>query len=104
MATNGVGNARDVNAEFRSEIGGVVQNPQPNIDLDAATGDLWLQLTKTGDDFTASFSVDGVTWTAFADTLTNAAAAAGGVGVYSLGTDNQVDTPSVRFDYFNVTQ
>ncbi|WP_084038056.1 ThuA domain-containing protein [Demequina sp. NBRC 110053] len=104
VVTNAVGGARDVNMEFRSEIGGTVQNPQPNIDVAAATGDVWLRLTKTGNVFSGSFSVDGETWTPFTPTHTNAAAAAGPVGLYTLGTSNQTVTPTVRFDYFSIAQ
>ena len=69
--------------EFRSEIGGAVQNPQPQAtDLTSA---VWhLRLAKAGNVYTASYSVDGVAWTSL-EPLTNAAVHRTKVGLFSLG-------------------
>ncbi|HCT77071.1 MAG TPA: PKD domain-containing protein, partial [Micromonosporaceae bacterium] len=87
--------------EFRSEINAVVQNPQPQIaDL---TNAVWhLRLAKVGNVYTASYSADGTTWTAF-EPLTNAAVGdAPKVGLFSLGA-NQTASKTVSFDYFHLT-
>ncbi|MFW7413395.1 ThuA domain-containing protein, partial [Demequina sp. SO4-18] len=103
LATNEAGNAVDTNLEMRSEIDGEVQQPQPNIDAVPEDGIIWFQLSKTGDVFTSSYSLDGETWVPFGEEFTNAAAAAGQVGVYSLGHPNQGDeSRTVAFDYFRV--
>ncbi len=87
--------------EFRSEIGGAVQNPQPQAtDLTSA---VWhLRLAKAGNVYTASYSADGTSWTSF-EPLTNAAVATGTkVGLFSLGAA-QLESKTVSFDYFHLT-
>jgi regulation of enolase protein 1 (concanavalin A-like superfamily) len=87
--------------EFRSEIGGAVQNPQPQ--ATQLTNAIWhLRLVKMGNVYTASYSADGVTWTTF-ETLTNAAVATSlKVGLFSLGAA-QMASKTVSFDYFHVS-
>jgi PKD repeat protein len=87
--------------EYRSEIGGTVQSPQPQIaDLTSA---VWhLRLVKTGTTYTASYSANGTDWTPF-EPLTNAAVGATPkVGLFSLGGAQQASKP-VSFDYFRLT-
>ncbi|WP_322786261.1 ThuA domain-containing protein [Catelliglobosispora koreensis] len=84
--------------EFRSEIGGVVQNPQPQ--ATELTSAVWhLRLAKTGNVYTASYSADGLTWTAF-ESLTNATPTK--IGLFSLGA-NQTSSNTVSFDYFRLS-
>ena len=87
--------------EFRSEIGGAVQNPQPGVSN--LTGSVWyLRLAKAGNVYTGSYSADGVTYTAF-ETLTNAAVANGTkVGLYTLGAGQTASKPA-SFDYFRLS-
>ncbi|MEK8109319.1 DUF1349 domain-containing protein [Micromonospora sp. M12] len=74
IADNQAGQAVTRRIEFRSEVAGVVQNPQP--EAGSLTSAVWhLRLARTGDTFTASYSADGTTWTALT-TLTNSAVGA----------------------------
>ncbi|MBY8874064.1 ThuA domain-containing protein [Micromonospora sp. PLK6-60] len=87
--------------EFRSEIGGAVQDPQPQVsDLTSA---VWhLRLARTGNTFTASYSPDGENWQTL-QALTNAAVGATPkVGLFTLGANAAVSKP-VFFDYFRLT-
>ena len=86
--------------ELRSEEGGTVQEPQPQLTpLPAGTAAAWLRLTKTGDQYKGEYSFDGETWTAFAQTVQNDMAAPK-FGLFTLG----VTSPGgeVMFDYFAV--
>ncbi|WBB55102.1 ThuA domain-containing protein [Verrucosispora sp. WMMD573] len=87
--------------EFRSEIDGVVQNPQPG--AESLTESVWhLRLARSGDTFTASYSTDGTTWTALTE-LTNAAVGATPkVGLFTLG-GNQTASKAASFDYFRLS-
>jgi regulation of enolase protein 1 (concanavalin A-like superfamily) len=87
--------------EFRSEVAGVVQSPQPQ--TTALTAAVWhLRLVKTGSTYTASYSADGTDWTSL-EPLTNAAVGGGlRVGLFSLGGPQQASKP-VSFDYFRLT-
>ncbi|MFB6397123.1 ThuA domain-containing protein [Polymorphospora lycopeni] len=87
--------------EFRSEIGSVVQNPQPQVTN--LTDSVWhLRLSRTGNVYTASYSLDGQEWTSF-EPLTNAAVGATpNVGLFTLGA-NQTASKTASFDYFRLT-
>ncbi|MER7458084.1 ThuA domain-containing protein [Micromonospora sp. NPDC126480] len=87
--------------EFRSEIGGTVQDPQPQAaDL---TGSVWhLRLARSGDTFTASYSADGTSWTALPELTSAAVGATPNVGVFTLG-GNQTASKTASFDYFRLT-
>jgi PKD repeat protein/plastocyanin len=86
--------------ELRSEVGGVIQNPQPQLTpLPANNGDVWLRLTKTGTAYKGEYSFDGTTWTALAQTVTNAMAAPD-FGLFTLGVNSGGGT--VAFDYLAV--
>ncbi|HEX6683928.1 MAG TPA: ThuA domain-containing protein, partial [Candidatus Limnocylindrales bacterium] len=86
--------------EFRSEIGGAVQNPQPQA-TNLADAVWHLRLAKVGNVYTASYSLDGTTWTTL-EPLTNAAVAeATKVGLFSLGAA-QLASKTVSFDYFRL--
>ena len=87
--------------EFRSEIGAVVQNPQPQV-TELPQGVWYLRMAQAGDVYTASYSADGVTWTSF-EPLTNAAVGpAPKVGLFSLGAAQLASKP-VSFDYFRLS-
>ncbi|TYC03947.1 DUF1349 domain-containing protein [Micromonospora sp. WP24] len=87
--------------EFRSEIGGTVQNPQP--EAANLTGSVWhLRLARSGDTFTASYSADGATWTALTALTNSAVGATPKVGLFTLGA-NQTASKTAVFDYFRLT-
>ena len=52
LTTNTAGSALQRSIELRSEIGGAVQNPQPNASPAPTQGVWHLRLTKSGDDYT----------------------------------------------------
>jgi hypothetical protein len=70
------------------------------------TGPLWLRLTRNGGSVNGSYSVDGVTWTALAQTLTlnNATASldAGMIYVPNTGTAPTSRKGTASFDSFSV--
>ncbi|TDT18139.1 uncharacterized protein DUF1349 [Ilumatobacter fluminis] len=103
LATNTAGNAVTTNLEFRNEIDGTIAGPNSNVN-GVARGDLWLRLSRSGDTFSASYSLDGTTWTDAANPVTNALVAANGaVGVFTIGTNQSAPVP-VAFDYFRVVE
>lgn len=91
-------------AELRSEIGDVVQNPQPSIgDISSTSGDYRLRLAKAGDTYSGEMSLDGgESWQALPETVTNAAVSDAGVGVYALGK-GQTESTTLSFDYVRFT-
>ncbi|MGW5265905.1 ThuA domain-containing protein [Microbispora sp. NPDC004025] len=106
LTTNAAGSTVARTIELRSEVGGTVQNPQPQVN-NRTTGVWWLRLKKVGDSFTGSYSSDGTTWTDLATNGTvtavknSAVANASKVGVYTIGT-NQTASKTVKFDYFKL--
>ncbi|WP_218135895.1 ThuA domain-containing protein [Nonomuraea jiangxiensis] len=108
LATNAAGSAVARTIELRSEVGGTVQNPQPQVN-NLTTGVWWLRLKKEGDTFTGSYSPDGETWTELAANgapapVRNSAVATGAkAGVFTIGT-NQSASKTVTFDYFHLTK
>ncbi|MDI5942209.1 DUF1349 domain-containing protein, partial [Micromonospora sp. DH15] len=60
--------------EFRSEVGGTVQNPQPQVS-NLTSVVLYLRVARTGNDFTGSYSADGQEWTTLG-TVSNTAVGA----------------------------
>ena len=87
--------------EFRSEIGDVVQDPQPTVN-NLTQGVWYLRLTKSGDTYRGSYSADGQTWTDLGDTLTNAAVSSGKVGLFAFGV-NATQSVTAKFDYFHAS-
>ncbi|WP_433529929.1 ThuA domain-containing protein [Micromonospora sp. CA-263727] len=87
--------------EFRSEIGGAVQDPQPQAaDL---TASVWhLRLARSGNVYTASYSADGATWTALPALTNTAVGATPKVGLFTLGA-NQTASKAASFDYFRLS-
>ncbi|UDF12006.1 ThuA domain-containing protein [Antiquaquibacter oligotrophicus] len=102
VSTNQGGSPVARNLEMRSEIGGVVQEPQPSASA-PSNGIVYLRLEKAGTTFTAYSSPDGVTWTPFTQQVSNTAVANARVGLYALGnaTQGQVSA-TAYFDYFRL--
>ncbi|WP_253182039.1 ThuA domain-containing protein [Cellulosimicrobium cellulans] len=100
VVDNQAGQARAARIELRSEVGGVVQDPQPQ--TGNLAGSVWhLRLTRSGDTFTGAYSADGQTWTTFDQSVTNAAAADAPVGLFALGASADTGAPA-SFDRFRV--
>ncbi|MBX7265218.1 ThuA domain-containing protein [Micromonospora sp. Llam7] len=100
IVDNQAGEAVSRRIEFRSEIGGAVQDPQPG--AESLTESVWhLRLARSGDTFTASYSADGTTWTALTELTNTAVGATPKVGLFTLGA-NQTASKSVSFDYFRL--
>jgi len=100
VVDNQAGQAKNARIELRSEVAGVVQNPQPQ--SGSLTGDVWhLRLTRSGDTFTGAYSADGETWTTFDQSVTNAPAANAQVGLFALGASADTGAPA-SFGHFRV--
>nr|WP_239160435.1 ThuA domain-containing protein [Virgisporangium ochraceum] len=101
IVDNAAGQPVSRRIEYRSEIAGAVQNPQPGI-TNLTSGAWHLRIVKSGNTYTASYSADGTTWTAF-EPLTNAAVGATPkVGLFTLG-GAQTASKQASFDYFRLT-
>ena len=84
--------------ELRSEVGSVVQDPQPN--ANELTSGVWhLRLSKQGSTFTGEYSADGEDWTALADAVTHEGLQDARVGLYALGAAQQ-SVATASFEYF----
>ncbi|MFC4533494.1 ThuA domain-containing protein [Sphaerisporangium dianthi] len=104
VADNAAGSAVSRRLELRSEVGGAVQDPQPQVG-NLTSGVWWLRLVKKGDAFSGFYSADGTTWTEIAaDTpVRNSVVASGGkVGLFAFGA-NQTASKTVKFDYFHLS-
>ncbi|MEV2241463.1 ThuA domain-containing protein [Micromonospora sp. NPDC049891] len=84
--------------EFRSEIGGSIQDPQPGAE-NLTSAEWYLRVSRAGDTFTASYSADGTTWTALTELVNAAVGATPKVGVFTL-SGNQTASKPASFDYF----
>ncbi|GGL21312.1 hypothetical protein Sme01_68940 [Sphaerisporangium melleum] len=105
VADSTAGSAVARRLELRSEVGGAVQDPQPQL-TESATGVWWLRLVKKGDAFSGFYSTDGTTWTEIAANtpVRNSVVANGGkVGVFAFGA-NQTKSATVKFDYFHLSK
>ncbi|WP_433441216.1 ThuA domain-containing protein [Nonomuraea sp. CA-141351] len=103
LTTNAAGSTVARGIELRSEVGGTVQNPQPQVN-NLTGGVWWLRLKKAGTTYTGSYSSDGQSWTDLSATVENTAVATGAkVGVYTIGT-SQSASKTVTFDYFHLTK
>jgi cytochrome c len=101
VTDNTAGSAVSRRIELRSEVGDVVQNPQPNAS-NLTQGVWYLRLAKQGESYHGSYSADGTTWTDLGEAVTNAAVANGKVGLFTIGT-NQTASKTVTFDYFHAS-
>ncbi|WP_329091393.1 ThuA domain-containing protein [Streptosporangium sp. NBC_01469] len=100
VVDNTAGSAVSRRIELRSEVAGIVQDPQPQVG--SLTQGVWhLRLKKEGTSFKGSYSADGTTWTEFAQAVTNTAVGTGKIGVYTIGTAQQA-SKTVKFDYFRL--
>ncbi|WP_353708813.1 ThuA domain-containing protein [Cellulosimicrobium sp. ES-005] len=88
--------------ELRSEIGDVVQSTNGDV-LDVAKpvyGEYLLRLSRDGDSFTGSFSLDnGQTWVPTTRAVTHAGLGDAGVGVFALGKSAGANQIDVAFDH-----
>jgi cytochrome c len=87
--------------ELRSEVGDVVQDPQPSAN-NLTQGVWYLRLTKSGDSYRGFYSADGQTWTDLGQTVSNSAVAGGKVGLFAFGT-SAPELVTVKFDYFHAS-
>ncbi|MET1072495.1 MAG: DUF1349 domain-containing protein, partial [Umezawaea sp.] len=85
--------------ELRSEIGDVVQQPQPDITVDQ--GVWWLRLSRQGSTFRGYASADGTTWTEVG-TVANTAVDTAKVGLFAFGV-GQTASKTAKFDFFHPT-
>ncbi|SCE95355.1 Glucose/arabinose dehydrogenase, beta-propeller fold [Micromonospora matsumotoense] len=101
IVDNQAGQTPSRRIEFRGELAGVTQNPQPQVSN--LTSGVWhLRLARAGDTFTASYSADGQEWTTF-ETVTNAAVGATPkIGLFTLGA-NAATSKTASFDYFRLS-
>ncbi|MFY1704384.1 ThuA domain-containing protein [Micromonospora sp. WMMA1923] len=101
IADNTAGQAVSRRIEFRSEVGGAVQSPQPEAaNLPQA---VWhLRLARSGNSYTAAYSADGQEWTTLGTLTSTAVGATPKVGLFTLGA-NQTASKTASFDYFRVT-
>lgn len=101
ITDNSAGSAVSRRIEFRSEIGAVVQNPQPEV-TGLTSGVWYLRLSRVGATYTAEYSANGTDWTAFQSLTNTAVGVAPKVGLFSLGA-NQTASKTVSFDYFRLS-
>jgi len=86
--------------ELRSEVGGVIQDPQPQVTTPAPGYDaVSLRLTKSGNSYTGEYSEDGETWVSVGAAVTSTMAAPK-IGLFTLGVNSPGGT--AIFDYFSV--
>ncbi|WP_169514010.1 DUF1349 domain-containing protein [Agromyces subbeticus] len=93
------GTAGKIRFQLSSEINDV--NTEKNLMIDASpTGDYLIRLARDGSTYSAEVSVDdGATWQAVSGTVTNAAVAAGKVGLMATAPLAGADQIDVTFDY-----
>ncbi|MEO3814203.1 ThuA domain-containing protein [Sphaerisporangium sp. B11E5] len=105
ITDNTAGSAVTRRIELRSEVGGAVQDPQPQVG-NLTAGVWWLRLVKEGDSFRGYYSADGTTWTEVAaDTaVKNSAVVTGAkVGLFAFG-GNQTASKTAKFDFFHLSK
>ncbi|MEV4373957.1 ThuA domain-containing protein, partial [Nonomuraea sp. NPDC049637] len=90
--------------ELRSEVGGAVQDPQPQVDQHGS-GVWWLRLKKEGDTFHGYYSANGTDWTEIGATVKNGAVASRAkVGVFAFGGNSQTASATAKFDHFHLVK
>ncbi|MGO1509280.1 MAG: PQQ-dependent sugar dehydrogenase, partial [Actinomycetales bacterium] len=98
-ATNG--SDTPLRVELRSEIDGVVQDPQDDLTDLPLSDQYHVRLTRDGDTFTGAFSTDGETWQDLPSAVTNDQVGDAGPGIYALGAQ-QAESTTVIFDEFRL--
>jgi PKD repeat protein/type 1 glutamine amidotransferase len=93
------GQGRINRVELRSELGGAIQNPQPQVDLPANVTSYRLRLTKEGTSYVGEVAVDGGEWQPVG-TVAHPTADLD-LGLFALGVQQPGRTAS--FDYFRLT-
>ncbi|GAA1875395.1 ThuA domain-containing protein [Myceligenerans crystallogenes] len=88
VTDNAPGSAVTQRIELRSEVGAVIQEPQPGASgLDSR---VWhLRLSKAGSTFTGEYSADGEEWTPLAEPVTHDGLQDARVGLFALGGPQQ---------------
>jgi cytochrome c len=100
VTDNSAGSPVTRRLELRSELGDVVQDPQPGlINLTATTW--WLRLVKQGTSYHGFYSADGTTWTEIGAVTNTALETGAKLGLYAFGV-NQTAAKTARFDYFHL--
>nr|BFF20763.1 hypothetical protein GCM10025730_42840 [Promicromonospora thailandica] len=98
VTDNAAGSPVAQRLELRSEVGSVVQDPQPNVN--ELTSGVWhLRLSKVGSTFTGEYSADGEEWTALGQPVTHDGLEGARVGLFALGAAQQ-SAATASFDYF----
>ncbi|MEE6274621.1 ThuA domain-containing protein, partial [Georgenia sp. MJ206] len=90
--------------ELRSEVGGVIQDPQDDLvarPLPDDDGAYYLRLTRDGDTFTGAFSYDGEEWLDLPSAVANTAVGDAAPGIFALGAQQEAPT-TLSFDYFRL--
>ena len=100
-AISNVDNPRINRLELRSESGGTVGANPADPQIAAGVTTIWLRLTKSGENYSGAYSLDGTTWTAFATPVTNAMATPA-FGVYAIGPQAAGQGDLVPFEYFTL--
>ncbi|HVQ95749.1 MAG TPA: ThuA domain-containing protein [Mycobacteriales bacterium] len=100
ITTNTAGAAVARGLELRSEIGDVVQNPQPSLSNITATT-WWLRLVKQGTTYRGFYSSDGTNWTELGAVTNTALGTGSKLGLYAFGV-NQAAAKTARFAYFHL--
>ncbi|MFE9184519.1 ThuA domain-containing protein [Micromonospora haikouensis] len=101
IVDNQAGQAVSRRIEFRSEVGGTVQNPQPEV-TNLTSGVWHLRVARTGNDFTGSYSADGQEWTTLGTVSNTAVGATPKIGLFTLGA-NAATSKTASFDYFRLS-
>jgi cytochrome c len=99
VTDNAAGSAVSRRIELRSEVGDVIQDPQPQVGS-LTQGVWWLRLVKQGNTYRGFYSADGTAWTDLGQAVTNAPVASGKVGLFTL-SGNQTASKTAKFDYFH---
>jgi PKD repeat protein len=87
--------------ELRSEVGGQIVNPQPQVTFPQAGSptEVWLRLTKEGNSYSGEYSLDGQTWQSIGEPVANAMVDPA-FGIFTLGVNSGGGT--ARFEYFSL--
>jgi PKD repeat protein len=87
--------------ELRSEVNGAIVDPQPQVTFPEAGSptEVWLRLTKSGNNYSGEYSLDGTTWQSIGQPVANAMVDPA-FGIFTLGVNSGGGT--ARFEYFSL--